>query len=278
MKNIKLMLITFCTVLITFFSFLPVFATNDVYVDDTYGALSKEEIEELNTYAKQISDQYQFDVYARILYDEDSYDDIYSYIEAYYDTQNLGYGESHDGILFLITQSSRGGSYDIYIPGNANQEYFTIDGLEDIQSNAETYLYDHDYYNAIKAYLTETEDMLAYYQEHDGTPWQDSYSNAYEGEPVNKIKSYPPLILFGIPLLTAIIVTCIMGGRHKTKRIATEARNYISDSGKLHLNTRYDMFLYSTETRTKIVTENHSSSGGGFTSSSGGMHSGGGHF
>lgn len=280
MKHIRNLLLTFLIIVFSVISLPPVHAENDIYVEDTYGELSEEEIEELNSYAQEISSKYQFGVYARLIYDEDSYDDINSYIENYYSQENLGYGETHDGILFLITQSSRGGSYDIYIPGNANQSYFTIDGLEDLQSNAENYLYDHDYFNSIHTFLSECNDMLAYYTENDDTPWSYDYSDndSFYEEPANKINSYPPIILIGIPLLVAVIVTSILTSKHKTKHIATTARNYIPKSGQLHLNTRYDMYLYSTETRTRIPDIDEHSSGGGFTSSSGGMHSGGGHF
>ena len=116
---------------------LSIHAGSDVYVSDTYGVLSQEEVNALNAKAQQISDEYQFGVYAHILYDDASYDDIWSYIEQYYADQDLGYENTSDGILFLITQSSQGGSYDIYIPALSNQSYFTIDGLEDIQDDAE---------------------------------------------------------------------------------------------------------------------------------------------
>ena len=116
---------------------LSIHAGSDVYISDTYGVLSQAEVDQLNAQAQQISDQYQFGVYAHILYDDASYDDIWGYIEQYYAEQDLGYRNTSDGILFLITQSSQGGSYDIYIPAASNQSYFTIDGLEDIQDDAE---------------------------------------------------------------------------------------------------------------------------------------------
>ena len=155
---------------------LSIHAGSDVYISDTYGVLSQAEVDQLNAQAQQISDQYQFGVYAHILYDDASYDDIWGYIEQYYAEQDLGYGNTSDGILFLITQSSQGGSYDIYIPAASNQSYFTIDGLEDIQDDAEEGLFEHDYYKAIDTFLDKTEEHLAYYNQHD-YPW----SSATEG-------------------------------------------------------------------------------------------------
>ena len=281
------------------FPFITVHAGSDVYVEDTYGVLSQDETEELNQLATEISDRYQFGVYARILYDEDSYDDINSYIEKYYAENDLGYGSTSDGILFLITQSSRGGSYDIYIPAVSRQDAFSISSLEDIQSESENYLYDHDYYSAIETYLNETEDKLSYYSsegtpwgknddysyDNDETTWDDDYGYSEGGTGVSGPDSSSHAacgLSFVIPAIVAGITVAIRRSHHRTKRIATNAGNYISSSGQLHLNTRSDIYLYSTETRTRIHQENNNhggmSSGGGFTSSSGGMHSGGGHF
>ena len=63
---------------------LSIHAGSDVYISDTYGVLSQAEVDLLNAQAQQISDQYQFGVYAHILYDDASYDDIWGYIAQYY--------------------------------------------------------------------------------------------------------------------------------------------------------------------------------------------------
>ena len=257
---------------------LSIHAGSDVYISDTYGVLSQAEVDLLNAQAQQISDQYQFGVYAHILYDDASYDDIWGYIERYYAEQDLGYGNTSDGILFLITQSSQGGSYDIYIPALSNQSYFTIDGLEDIQDDAEEGLFDHDYYEAIDTFLDKTEEHLAYYNQHD-YPWSSATEGAvyYDAETGRSVSGFAVAAGIIIPFVVACIVVAVNASKHRTKHTATDAAEYIPSYGQLQLTRHTDMYLYRTQSRTKIHHEESHDGGGGF-SSSGGMHSGGGHF
>ena len=257
---------------------LSIHAGSDVYISDTYGVLSQAEVDLLNAQAQQISDQYQFGVYAHILYDDASYDDIWGYIERYYAEQDLGYGNTSDGILFLITQSSQGGSYDIYIPAASNQSYFTIDGLEDIQDDAEEGLFEHDYYKAIDTFLDKTEEHLAYYNQHD-YPWSSATEGAvyYDAETGRSVSGFAVAAGIIIPFVVACIVVAVNASKHRTKHTATDAAEYIPSYGQLQLTRHTDMYLYRTQSRTKIHREESHDGGGGF-SSSGGMHSGGGHF
>lgn len=257
---------------------LSIHAGSDVYISDTYGVLSQAEVDLLNAQAQQISDQYQFGVYAHILYDDASYDDIWGYIEQYYAEQDLGYGNTSDGILFLITQSSQGGSYDIYIPAASNQSYFTIDGLEDIQDDAEEGLFEHDYYKAIDTFLDKTEEHLAYYNQHD-YPWSSATEGAvyYDAETGRSVSGFAVAASIIIPFVVACIVVAVNASKHRTKHTATDAAEYIPSYGQLQLTRHTDMYLYRTQSRTKIHHEESDGGGGGF-SSSGGMHSGGGHF
>lgn len=257
---------------------LSIHAGSDVYISDTYGVLSQAEVDLLNAQAQQISDQYQFGVYAHILYDDASYDDIWGYIEQYYAEQDLGYGNTSDGILFLITQSSQGGSYDIYIPAASNQSYFTIDGLDDIQDDAEEGLFEHDYYKAIDTFLDKTEEHLAYYNQHD-YPWSSATEGAvyYDAETGRSVSGFAVAAGIIIPFVVACIVVAVNASKHRTKHTATDAAEYIPSYGQLQLTRHTDMYLYRTQSRTKIHHEESDGGGGGF-SSSGGMHSGGGHF
>lgn len=257
---------------------LSIHAGSDVYISDTYGVLSQAEVDQLNAQAQQISDQYQFGIYAHILYDDASYDDIWGYIEQYYAEQDLGYGNTSDGILFLITQSSQGGSYDIYIPAASNQSYFTIDGLEDIQDDAEEGLFEHDYYKAIDTFLDKTEEHLAYYNQHD-YPWSSATEGAvyYDAETGRSVSGFAVAAGIIIPFVVACIVVAVNASKHRTKHTATDAAEYIPSYGQLQLTRHTDMYLYRTQSRTKIHHEESHDGGGGF-SSSGGMHSGGGHF
>ena len=166
MKTIRNMILLIALFLLI--PFTPIHASSDVYVEDTYGALSQEEVDELNAYAAQIADQYEFGVYARIIEDptEQSYDDMTNFIEKYYTDESLGYDNTDNGVLLLITQCSKGGSYQVYIPYCDKQSMFSLDGMDIMDSAARSGLYEHDYYSAIRNYIKEADGLMAYYSEN----------------------------------------------------------------------------------------------------------------
>lgn len=269
--------------MITLFLCIPltqIHAGSDVYIEDTLGVLSSEEKQELQTKAQELSDQYAYGIYAYIIYDETgvSYDDMDSYIETYYSDKDLGYGDTHNGVLLLITQTDQGGTYQVYVPSNADQSVFSLTGLEDLDSAAYSGLQDHDYYNACLSYLDQAEYLFAYYETNE-----DSYGDNYTYEDPHYKQDNTKLyaaFTFGIPPVIALIIVLIMKSKNRTKAIALEAHDYIPDNGVNITNMR-DFFLYRTTHRTPIHhDEGHHGGGGGGAhfSSSGGMHSSGGHF
>lgn len=298
MKN-KLLKISFILSLLLISISLPLKANSDIYIEDTYGFLNDSEKQSLTDLATQVSDKYQYGVYVHFIYDEDSYDDIDSYIEQYYSNQQLGYGDSSNGILLLITQSSRGGTYQTYIPYNSNQEYFSLSTLDYIEGNYVNYLYQHDYYNTAFQFINDVDEVMQYYidngspyvinYEYNDGPKEEYYDythDIYYQEQLQRqenLKLYKTIAVFGLPPVTALIVVLIMISKNKTKRKALQANQYIRDDG-FSLSNYGDIFLYHTVTRRKINTDNNHGGRGGFSSggshhsSSGGMHSRGGHF
>lgn len=264
MKRLR-KLLCICFVLLST-TFLQVHASSDVYVEDTSGYVSQEDIDTLNAYAKEVSDTYQFGVYARVIYDEtgESYDNMDDYIENYYEKEDLGYGNTSNGVLLLITFSEEGGSYQVYIPHNSDQSMFTLDGMDAMDKSAFAYLKDHNYDQAINAYISRAQYLLSYYQQHGEAYEQDNSGIKYA-------------LTFSIPPIIALIVILTMKQKLKTKAIATTANSYIPQDG-IHLTNQRDMYLYRSVTRTPIPKNDSSSGGGAHFSSSGGMHSGGGHF
>lgn len=259
---------------------ISVQAGSDVYVSDTYGVLTEEEVEKLNKKAQTISEKYDFGLYSHVLYDDSSYFGIWNFAEEYYAEQDLGYGNTSNGILFIITQSKYGGSYNVYVPATSNQDYFTIEGLDSIEDYAEKHLLDHDYYRAIDTFLDKTEEQLEFYQIH-GTAWTKEADGTmyYDPDTGRSIRKKHVLIGLGLSFGIAILLVIYNSTKHKTKRTAIDAGQYIPSSGQLRLTRRTDMYLYQTESRTLVKSDSDSGGGGGGGySSSGGMHSSGGHF
>lgn len=265
MKRIMKILICFLLLIL-----IPVqiHAGSDEYVKDDAGLLSQDEVTSLSQKAQELSDQYGYGVYIATVNDESSYDDIYTYTENYYTDNNLGYGDTSDGILFLIATSSQGGSYDIYIPGNVSEEMISIDGVGMASDHVKTSLQAHDYDKACENYLESVSDQLSYYAEN-GEP------EPYEEESSESSGFLRYLLIFGLPLTIALIVVLVMVHMNHTKSKATTAKQYITKNG-VHMNTIQDIFLYRTETRTPLP-QNDNSSSSTHVSSSGGSHSGG-HF
>ena len=249
--------------------FTPIHASSDVYVEDTYGALSQEEVDELNAYAAQIADQYEIGVYARIIEDstEQSYDDMTNFIEKYYTDESLGYDNTDNGVLLLITQCSKGGSYQVYIPYCDKQSMFSLDGMDIMDSAARSGLYEHDYYSAIRDYIKEADGLMAYYSEN-GEHYGSNYDEPADSTPIKKG------ITFGLPPIIALITVLAQKSKHKTKAIATTAHSYVPGNG-VHLTNSRDMFLYNHVTRTAKPKEESSDGGSStHTSSSGETHGG----
>lgn len=278
MKYIKKLL--FVCVLFLLIPFTKVYASSDVYVEDTLGVLSQEQVSYLNDYAKQLSDKYNFGVYARIINDssDESYDYMDEFIESYYSQESLGYGDTQDGVLLLITQTTYGGSYQVYCP--YTNDYISLDGLDQLDSAAYNNLVDHDYYNAISDYL-ETASVLMNYYEDNGEYYGSNYGG-YQGETKQDSTPMKWGITLGVPPLAGLATILGLRSKHKSKAKAVTANNYIPQNG-VHLVNARDMYLYRTVTRMPIPrNEGHGgggvSPGGSHFSSGGGMHSSGGHF
>ncbi len=248
-------------------SLLTIHAGSTVYVQDDAGLLSQEDVEQLTTEAQKLSDTYETGVYIRTVNDDSAYDDIYTYTENFYTDHDLGYGDTSDGVLFLIAISSQGNSYDIYFPGNASEKKISTDGVNMAAEDAVPYLRDHEFRDACDAYLNSISEQLSYYEEN-GTAME------YAEENTQSSGAFRYILIFGIPAIIAFIVILVMLSMNKTKHKAETARQYIVKNG-VHMNTIQDIFLYRTETREPLPKNTSSSSN--FTSSSGGSHSGG-HF
>lgn len=265
MKRITRIIIYILTAL--WISLLPVHAGSTVYVQDDAGLLSQEDIQQLTTEAQQLSDTYQTGVYIRTVNDDSAYNDIYTYTENYYTDNSLGYGDTNDGVLFLIAMSSEGGSYDIYFPGNASEKKISTDGVNMAADAAVPYLQDHEYRDACDAYLDSISEQLSYYEEN-GSPME------YAEEDTQSSGAFRYILIFGLPAVIALVVVLVMLSMNKTKHKAETAKQYIVKNG-VHMNIIQDIFLYRTETREPLPKDTSTSSN--FTSSSGGSHSGG-HF
>lgn len=227
-------------------------------VTDEVGYLTREEINELNSYLDEVRSEYDMDV---VVYIEEHAptDNLLLHASDIYDDLGYGVGNNHDGIMMYISKYPRKYTFSTCGEGINIFNSRAIDRLTDVTM---PYLRADDYYGAIQSYADETRSMLQ--MEADGQPYgeEDGYSS---------------LLMWGlvviVPLVVAAFATHIRG-----KDMNTAVYNDYADSymrGSVNLTTANDLFLYSTITRTPRV-KNNTGTGGTHTSSSGRTHGGGG--
>jgi len=228
---------------------------NPAIVDEA-GYLMQSEIDTLSEKLEKIREKYNFEV-AIYTEGEMTSDTAEASADDIYDDNGYGAGENDDGILFYICSDSREYHFTTHGKGLS---VFNANGLAYLESEVVSYLSEDDYYEAFKAYIDATDELLE--MAESGTPYnQKHYSTKYL---IGVI-----LAALLIPLLIAYLK---MNGKLKKMKTAVEndyAANYVKP-GSMHLSVSRDLFLYSKITK----TEKAKSDSGTHTSSSGRTHGG----
>jgi len=263
--------------LLLILSFLPVYADNDTYVRDDYGLLNQYQIEQLEQYAKTVSEQHNCGVYIRVIGDTWN---IESEAENIYANENLGMGTEKNGILMLIAMGDR--SIDLMAYGSTANKVFT-DYAKDTMREDEIvpYLRYDEWYEGFNAYIQQADYMLTFY-ESSGTAFDvdtDPAAIAEQEAAEQAARTAKTGITFGAPILTALLTCLGLKSRNKTTGEAHEASTYIPHGG-IQMLRQQDVFLYRTEARAPLPSnEGRSHHGGGGTSiNSGGFSHSSGHF
>lgn len=226
----------------------PAFAAGSRLTDDA-GLLTADEAAEVNSKLNSISTQYQVDVLIMTVTNTEglSADDFINFI---FDSL---YGKNHDGVLLVVDMGDR--TYRILSNGLA-ADAISLDDIDSIGYQIESYLSDGDY---AQAFLTYAEECEYYINGHiNGFPYEFGTNL---------------IIALVVGFVVALIVTGIMRAQLKSVRTRDTAGDYMKQ-GSLRITQSSDIFLYRNVTR-QAKPKNNSGSGG---SSSGGRNVGGGRF
>ncbi len=233
----------------------PVYANDgSLYpVVDTADLLTDEQEEDLASRIYEIREKYSSDIVILTI-DSLGRRSPMEYADDFYDYNNYGIGDDHDGIILLLSMENR--DYWFGTTGSAISIY-SDDDQSDIIDACRSYLSSNDYYNAFRVFISECEQELDDdYQSHIFTPGKF-------------------VVCLIIGLVLAFIVLLIFLAQLQTVEPASGASNY--SVGKINLRRKEDRFLRSTISKTKIEKESSGSST--HTGSSGTSHGGsGGHF
>ena len=248
-------------------------AANTEYVRDDYGQLSASEIDELNQLAANVSDAHKAGVYVRVMPDMGNYFSIEEYSEAVYKDEEMGYGDSNDGILLILDMNTR--SFDIFVPhGGKSAEAFGTYARERLADKVVNgYLRYNEFAEGFSEYIAVADQYYSYAEA--GTPISQSFDPEREAEIEKEKKQREAAekaaktgITAGVPPIIALMACFVMKSRNKTTGIKKEAGDYIAHDG-IRLINRHDRFLYRTQTRTIRHHEDRGGGGGsGFHSSS----------
>lgn len=261
MKKTLVLILTLSFILLAVL--FPVSALSAPRLYDGADLLSESEEKALLTGLNAVSERMKLDAVI-VTVDSTGSKSPRDYADDYYDENGYGYGESHDGILLLISMEQR----DWYISTcGYGITAFTDAGIDYIGECMVSDLSDGEYADAFARFVELCEEFVT--QARSGAPFD---VGNLPKEPFDAAMALVIAIVIGFVI--GLIVVSVMKGQLKSVRTQSAASNYLKKDS-VNLTTSRDFFLFRNVTRVRRETE---SSGGSGThrSSSGRSHGGGG--
>jgi len=253
MKKLTILIIT--AILISCLAIcIPALALDKHVFDDT-GFFSAEEIDALNLRASELYESTGSDLIIITTNDSKGFSAerfAAEYYESVRDYENM---ESYVAFAFCFDIGERG-AYGEASYGTA-REMLAGESQDDLYNVLKPHLPSRDYFNAMLDYMDYLQKAL--------TPKTT----------VQILTQYVPYVFIISAIIAAIAISLFAKDMRRMKSQSAAAKYVLPGSLKLaHSN---DIYLYMTETRTKIESSSKSSSGGGsssFSSSSGRSYGG----
>lgn len=240
--------------LLLVFLFLALPALAEQRVFDEADLLSSAAENALEQAIDRVRQRYGFDVVVATVPHTNNREIRY-FAADFYDYGGFGFNSTHDGILFLISSSTR--KYFILNTG-VSEQIFNDAELYDIEDEVVPLLKNNRYDEAMTVFVSLVEKELNL------------------RTPLGRANAWFPLIaIAGIAIAAAAVL--MMKRQMRTVRRQSSASRYVR-KGSFSLARCQDIYLYTSTSRTRIETSSGGSGGhhggGGFTGSSGTHHSG----
>ena len=227
------------------------------YVIDDARLLTIEQRQELNAYAKKITETYGMGIYIMSVEDFHNYGEepqIFDVLWNYYHDNSLGYGADRQGMILMLSMAER--DFATFFYGEDTEYAFNGFG----QAQLENYFLDDfgsdDWYDGFMDFLVASEDFMA---------------KAAAGEPVRDNPWSLASVFVLIALFVSFVITRLLWMKMANVAAQKGAKRYQTAEG-LVLTKQVDHFLTQTIRRRKI----ESSDSGSGRSGSSRAHSGGG--
>ena len=230
------------------------------YVTDSAGILSESQRQELESMAAGISEKYQCGVYIVTTqdYTEFGRGSISSCAEEIFDRYLHGFGETGDGILFLLSMAERDFYIDVH--GSFGNYAFPYRVNDTLDNSFLSYFRNNNWYSGFKSYLITVEQLLIPAEEGYPAYLESLQESQAEQEQMIKGAKGVGSVLAGI--LTAAGVCGGMKSKMKTAREKNDADEYMTPASP-HMRIVQDNFVNRTRTVQVIPQEPRDSGGGG---------------
>lgn len=247
------------------------------YVMDEAGILTEEEAAALEREAARISGEQDCGLYFIAVEDYTAMngESAYACAKDLYRDRELGWGEGKDGQLLLLSMSNR--KFAIAAYGDYGNAVFTDqakDGLDGVY--LDNFRQD-DWYGGVSDYLAECERLLQAYAlpepeplpvDPPEAPYVPGTGGGYTPVPPLRGKlgiffslySQRLLLAIGAACAVSLIACLVMKGRMRSVRQKPSAAAYVL-ADRVRFRVSEDSFTHRTESRTRIQSDNDTSSG-----------------
>lgn len=244
-------------------SSVPVFAAEQRIFDDAE-LLSEAEEEEMEAWVEEIQEKWGLDL-AYVTTNDTEGKSVQEYGADFYIAENLGLGETQDGVIFVLDMGQREGQ--ILTHGKAIDIY-TDYYIDEMWDNMAGYLSDGAYYEAFYSLYEDIDVIAGEYAAYQAEP--DSYLSSYQKEQKKEGIMGGLCIAAVFSLAAAGIAVFIMRRGNKNIRPYTDGRAYLKENGVTYTTNR-DSFVGTHTAMVPIPKDdnhNNTHSGGGFGGSS----------
>ena len=228
---IKKLLTIFLIAVLCICSTISASAYTDQYIFDYENALSDDEVQELESTAEQIENEYGYCVMFCITDEETNG----NYAQNIYDT----YTDNENGIIFVHNIESE--MYHYYVTESASSAFNFIKMQEAYDSN-------NSYFGGIEDFYTVIENSLSY----DDTVIKNTDTDVYTtGDETDNSKNPAKTIILCIVVGMAMgfIIILAIASKNKSVRMQKNATIY-TRPGSFIITGSYDNFLYKNLVKT----------------------------
>lgn len=243
-------------------------SADGAWLDDQAGLLSASEATSLQSRIEALYEQYQM-AFGAVTTGDFGGKTPEAYADDYFDYEDMGYGSSRDGMVFVVNMDSR----DMHLSTHAKGISVLNDAaVTRILAACGEHLRNGDVAAAFNTYL----DLAVRYTEDFLRASDSSYDSSNADYSEGSLWAGAFIIALPISLLVALIVLIVMLVKHRRSLpMAPSGSAYVGGTGA-RCTHEADVFMHTNTTRTAKPKDNDSGGTSTHTSSSGETHGGGG--